>query len=498
MIFPNLFGSLGKTLSDFRGSFDITEGYLFIGAVPVYFLMFSVSRYRVLKYSHRFFIIITLMGLLYALGKYTPVYPLMYHSLPFLRLFKRTSEGLFIYHLGLSIVVALGFDWWIKHKIENLWRSLFLFMAFYVVLLIWAWTVAKEEGIDNDWYFTPNIIPLFFLAAFMVVKQKELLFGSNNFIRNLGFSPLPSLIFLVVFLDLLVTNSNRVFNSTPYESIALSKSGIYADCAHDVSLIREGTGQGEFRFEAIRAGSIWVNAAVVWKVPSSIGYSPLVVKRYEDFASPLGSWDTRSFSGLVAGLDSPLFDLLGVKYIVSTLDLDQIDPLIDKETQKFLSIPAQCLKIYENKSALPLAFVVHKIIIANQELARNYLSDQKFSPRESAVIEGHVNARLAEFPKGSELMLGRTLEKEDSVELLKRTNNNIVFYVRTSSDGVLVVNDVYYPGWKAYIDGERSEVFIANYTFKGVYLPAGEHRIEFIFDPPSFYWGLGYKSDNSS
>ncbi len=192
----------------------------------------------------------------------------------------------------------------------------------------------------------------------------------------------------------------------------------------------------------------------------------------------------------MAGLDSPLFDLLGVKYIVSTLDLDQIDPLIDKETQKFLSIPAQCLKIYENKSALPLAFVVHKIIIANQELARNYLSDQKFSPRESAVIEGHVNARLAEFPKGSELMLGRTLEKEDSVELLKRTNNNIVFYVRTSSDGVLVVNDVYYPGWKAYIDGERSEVFIANYTFKGVYLPAGEHRIEFIFDPPSFYWGL--------
>lgn len=58
-------------------------------------------------------------------------------------------------------------------------------------------------------------------------------------------------------------------------------------------------------------------------------------------------------------------------------------------------------------------------------------------------------------------------------------------------DGILVLNDTGYPGWMAYIDGQRSPWFSANYMFRGVHLGRGKHTVRLVYRPQSFYYGAG-------
>lgn len=63
------------------------------------------------------------------------------------------------------------------------------------------------------------------------------------------------------------------------------------------------------------------------------------------------------------------------------------------------------------------------------------------------------------------------------------------FELTAPGDGFLVVNDDFYPGWHAYVDGVEHEVLCANAMFKAVAIPAGKHHVSFIFDPAVFKVG---------
>jgi uncharacterized membrane protein YfhO len=51
--------------------------------------------------------------------------------------------------------------------------------------------------------------------------------------------------------------------------------------------------------------------------------------------------------------------------------------------------------------------------------------------------------------------------------------------------GVVVLNDVYYPGWIAEVDGKRKEILRADTLFRAVEVPAGRHQVVFRFAPLS-------------
>jgi len=67
--------------------------------------------------------------------------------------------------------------------------------------------------------------------------------------------------------------------------------------------------------------------------------------------------------------------------------------------------------------------------------------------------------------------------------------NEVELAVRTPVSGYLVLSDVYYPGWRATVDGAPAEVLRADYVFRAVMLPPGEHTVRMEF--ASWTWRVG-------
>jgi hypothetical protein len=53
-----------------------------------------------------------------------------------------------------------------------------------------------------------------------------------------------------------------------------------------------------------------------------------------------------------------------------------------------------------------------------------------------------------------------------------------------TAPAVLLLNDRYAPDWRVTVDGKPEKVLRCNYLMRGVQVPAGEHKIEFRFQPP--------------
>ena len=62
---------------------------------------------------------------------------------------------------------------------------------------------------------------------------------------------------------------------------------------------------------------------------------------------------------------------------------------------------------------------------------------------------------------------------------------------RTEAPVYLVMSDVYYPGWTATIDDQPTTLYPANFAFRAVLVPPGEHRVTFTFEPTTWRIGMG-------
>jgi hypothetical protein len=82
--------------------------------------------------------------------------------------------------------------------------------------------------------------------------------------------------------------------------------------------------------------------------------------------------------------------------------------------------------------------------------------------------------------------LGEDIQPAD-IEL--RKSNRI--QVRADGPGLLVLSEIFYPKWKAKVDGQAVEVVQVEGLLRGVQLDPGEHQVEFYYVPISLYTGLG-------
>jgi uncharacterized membrane protein len=76
------------------------------------------------------------------------------------------------------------------------------------------------------------------------------------------------------------------------------------------------------------------------------------------------------------------------------------------------------------------------------------------------------------------------------IKLVKYDNDAIEYSFNAATPQFAVLSEVYYPfGWNAYIDGKKVDYVKADYFLRGISLPAGNHKLEFKFEPSSYYTG---------
>jgi len=78
---------------------------------------------------------------------------------------------------------------------------------------------------------------------------------------------------------------------------------------------------------------------------------------------------------------------------------------------------------------------------------------------------------------------------ENNVNVVKYESDYQQINVYTKNSGFLFISDLYYPGWKAYVDDIETKIYRTNWAFRSIHIPEGEHLVEFRYEPESFLIG---------
>lgn len=157
--------------------------------------------------------------------------------------------------------------------------------------------------------------------------------------------------------------------------------------------------------------------------------------------------------------DTPVLDMLNTRYYIVPLQQGATAPLF-------------------NPHALGNAWLVKEVKYvnnANEEIDAIH----GMNPRETAIVD----KRFAETVKQSAAMP----DSLDNIVLKSYAPNALQYEVDTKQGGTVVFSEIYYPGWRSYIDGEEVSHGRANYILRAMNVPAGKHTIEFVFDPQSLH-----------
>jgi hypothetical protein len=149
------------------------------------------------------------------------------------------------------------------------------------------------------------------------------------------------------------------------------------------------------------------------------------------------------------------------------------------------------VKIYQNLDVLPRAFVVHRArVIEDDEAAVAAMRDESFKPNEEAILAGAPPGRGAWGTLGSvEPVSSQSTPSFDQVTIISYEPERIIIEADLASEGYLILTDTCYPGWRARVDGKESFIIRANLLFRAINLSAGQHRVEFSYEPASLRIG---------
>jgi hypothetical protein len=178
-----------------------------------------------------------------------------------------------------------------------------------------------------------------------------------------------------------------------------------------------------------------------------------------------------------------LLNLAGVKYILTARE--EPEEWWHNTVRKVYS--EEGLNIYENLDVMPRAFLVHQAVVpGSDEAILAHLVDYDFDLSASILLEDETAlARLESMARGSPPAEGR-----DEVKIVEYEANAVVIETTSSQAGFLFLSDADYPGWRARVDGQEETIYRADYLFRAVLVPPGQHVVEFIFDPVAFKIGL--------
>ena len=472
---PNLYGADGPLMrhwgppSPLWGPTDLylarNMGQLYMGALPVALLAMGLARGALFAREVRVLALGFALMLLYALGRATPVFGVLFGLVPGVDLFRRPADAAFLIG-GLGAVLAgyVAHRWWsgTLPRPGPAGRALeaALLAAPFAGGLAIAW--AKGALHLAAW-------PLATAAGFMAVSVAALVLVP----RGRAGGPLA----LAALAALLVADLR--FNNGPNESTALPPAAydVLRPRSGDpvIQALRERLGDGLDRVELVGLGFHWPNAALVHRLHHTLGYNPL---RLDLYAAATGAEDhvalpeQRRFSPLMPSYRSPLADMLGLRFIAAGAPIETIDKTLRPGDLVALGRVGEA-HFYENPRAGPRAFVAGTTRQADFAtiLATGRWPDADLA--RTVLLEGPV----PEAPPA-----------EGGARIRAYRNTSVTIEVEASGPAHLVLADPYHPWWEATVDGRPVPVLRANVLLRAVAVPAGRSVVRFRFRPLAGAW----------
>jgi hypothetical protein len=166
-----------------------------------------------------------------------------------------------------------------------------------------------------------------------------------------------------------------------------------------------------------------------------------------------------------------LLRLSGVDYVV-TLDRGVFGGSLP-EAARVDSVYASPVFLLSVPNSSPRVFVVDGVRPVAESDAVSVLIGSNFDSGREVLISGRAEATVSRA------------DFRGSARLLSRRADSLSLEADLDGPGMLVVLEAYHPGWRASVDGLAAPILRANALFRAVPLPAGHHRVEMLFRPPS-------------
>ena len=167
-----------------------------------------------------------------------------------------------------------------------------------------------------------------------------------------------------------------------------------------------------------------------------------------------------------------VMDFLNVKYLI----LQQ--PITNPNLTPVKAEPGKKLFLYKYNKHLPRGFFVGKTETIKDEYARlEKINSADFDATETAILEEELSAQISK-PDSS------------NVTVTDFNPNKLSMDVYTNKNSLLVISELFYPpGWKIYIDDKQvGKIYKTDHAVMSVIVPEGNHKIEVICHPDSFFF----------
>ncbi|MFQ5868425.1 MAG: hypothetical protein ACE5JC_00835, partial [Candidatus Zixiibacteriota bacterium] len=455
-----------------RNAFKLNSEYG--GFIP---LILAIIALYVIKDRRKYlFLGISLVALFYALGDNTPFFTIFYHLVPGVKSFRAPSTIMFLLTFSVTVLGAMGLQR-LTEKLEaktsdKILKGLIIAtVALVVITFLLAITRGGLISLWNSIFYTDisperfeiqqNYLPKIIVGSLLTTLFLGLVTLLYNLYRK---KVLGRSVFIGAFIVLAVLDLWRI--DAKFIRVVPLRDFFQKDGAIEF-LQRRATYES---FRVLAAPGVYRNQDYLayFGIPELLGYHGNQLKIYDEFTDrPLFEEATtmEEYQRLsIQFLMGPKIDLLSLKYLLAPYDFENMKYKAVRDFGRF--------KIYENRNFIPRVRLVDRYeVIRESQKALKRVAAASFDHRESVILE-----KAPPFPSAQELMLkGQARIVQDNI-------NDLTVETQLDHPGILILADNYYPAWKAYVDGEPTEIIRANYIHRAVFLPAGRHQVLFKFE----------------
>ena len=417
--------------------------------------------------------------LLYSLGRYTPLFAILFNLVPGIDRFRRPADALFVACALGSMAGGYALHRWIMAPQVRfpLWTKLaFAALAAFcgIAAILLAMSVGRLEQ---------SIAPLAASACFLAAGIVTLII-----IRRLEGQRLALMVLAGFFML-----ADLGWNNAPNESTGLTPDTydvLRPNTANETIAIlkrKVDENRGPDRIDRVELAGIdfhWPNATLIHGLHHTLGYNPV---RSAIYSSSVGAGDhiagpdQRVFTPLMPSYRSVMADLLGLRYIASPVPLDELYKVAERKGLPPVVFNAQDFPlvartpdayINENPRALPRVLFAGNALQADfNDLIRTGAWPD-FDPRRTVLLDRPIAPEEA-------------ASKDDvrSVRIVSYRNTEVIIEAESEKGGFVVLNDSWDDWWYAEVNGKPAAIERANVAFRAVTVPPGKHQVRFVFRP---------------